>query len=654
MVMDIKKMRKKFLIGLLFTLISLAVFSYHSESVRAGVNDNVTGWAWSSNVGWISFNSANPPGTALDFDQAGGAGSGEYVYVSNANLGLSQTTVEAWIKPEVAADQRAPIVRMDKFYFQVFEDNRLATYWYGKSPAGYHYSSLNSIEMGEWTHVAVVWDASGARFYINGVLDGSVPTSGTGESTNWVSIGQENSTRRYNGMIDDVRVWNVARTEQEIRESMTKPLRGDESGLVGYWKFDERSGGTAFDSSPSGNNGSIQGADWVTEPEFGVNIGTDGNMTGYAWSSNIGWIDFDPAGTYPQAPAYSARVDVYGDLAGCGERGLICGWARACSVFQSGCSGLFVPDEERGGWDGWVFLGPAAPYGVRLDDQGGTFDLRGYAWASEPIGWINFNCIDDGNCSQNPFNAETTYILNSPPEVLSSTSTLQYCAHGLTPQAATGLTVTLNWEYFDRDNDVQDRYEIHVSEDPNFPSADRFERIATSEVAGYTLDPTHDATWQNQLDWNTTYYWRVRAHDGNFWSDDWQEDSFVVNRTHPSPLVAFSHSPEQISVGEVVTFYDEDDENSSQVYDASTPLYTWTFAGGDPGSIVTSSSTVTTTFEQQGNFLTNLEVTDGAGYSCSLEKTLDIKVPLPDWREVTPFGRAKMMLANVVERIFGS
>ncbi len=651
-------MRKRLVFTAIFVFVSLVVFSYHS-SVRAGINDNVMGWAWSSNIGWISFNSTNPPGTSLSFNESGGGGSGEYVYVPGVNFGLSQTTVEAWIRPEIAADQRAPIVRMDNFYFQVFENNRLAAYWYGKSPAGYHYSNLNSISMGEWTHVAVVWDGSGVRFYINGELDSPVSTSGTGNSTNWVNIGQENASRRYNGMIDDVRIWSVVRTEQEIRESMTSSLSGNETGLVGYWKFNEGSGGTAFDSSPSNNNGSIQGASWVTYPDFGVNIGLDGNITGYAWSSNIGWISFNPAGPYPQAPNYSGTVDIYGDLSGCGERGWICGWARACSVFQSGCSGLMIPASERGGWDGWIFLGPhgSPADGVRLNDVGTHFDLRGYAWADEPIGWINFSCIDDGNCSQNPFNVKTTYLLNSPPEVTFSNSTLDYCAYE-TPPAATGLTVALNWGYFDRDGDSQDRYEIHVSEDPNF--VDRFEWIGFSsvepgETGGYLFDPTQDPNWQNELDWNTTYYWRIRVHDGNFWSQDWYVNNFTVVRTQPSPLVAFSWLPEQVSVGEIVTFIAEDDENVSQVHDGSTPFYEWTFDKGElEPEVVTSSSTATTTFEQQGSWSAKLEITDGAGYSCSLEKSLDIRVPLPDWREVTPFGRAKMMLSGIIERIFGS
>ena len=231
----------------------------------------------------------------------------------------------------------------------------------------------------------------------------------------------------------------------------------------------------------------------------------------------------------------------------------------------------------------------------------------------------------------------------------SSDVALNYCAHGLTPTAATGLSVTFNWEYYDRDGDPQDRYEIQVSEDSNFPSNNRFEKVAVSEGKGYVFDPTEDAFWQNELDWSKTYYWRVRVHDGNFWSQEWYTDSFTVERTHPSPLVAFSHSPEQISVDEVITFFAQDDENVSQVYDGSTPYYEWTFEEGNP-SRVTSSDTATTTFEQQGGWSATLKITDGSSYSCSLTKALEVKVPLPDWKKSPLFGNLRYYSKAYSER----
>ena len=417
----------------------------------------------------------------------------------------------------------------------------------------------------------------------------------------------------------------------------SSPVRANANNVTG-WAWSSNVGWISFNSTNPP----------ATAVSFGVNIGTDGNMIGHAWSSNIGWIDFDPVGPYPQVPNYSARVDILGNLANCGQRGLICGWVRACSVFQSGCSGVLNPD--RGGWDGWILLGPnlrdGVQHGVRLERQGGISVFRGYAWGGEPVGWISFNCADGGNCALNPYRVETTYVLNAPPVVQSTTSTIDYCDE-LAPLNALDLTVVLSWVYFDADGDPQNQYRIQVSRNSNFAPVE-FEKTVTSSATGFILHPALNLAAPF---WNTTFHWRVSVHDGNQWSTS-QASSFTVARTRRSPSVVFSRSPVQISVGEVVTF----NGGSSQVFDGTTtlPHYAWTFSGGNPGS-ATSTSTATTTFTQPGNASTTLTVTDSGTpirYSCSLTQPLSIRVPLPDWREVVPFGRARMMLASVMERIF--
>ncbi len=168
-------------------------------------------------------------GYALNFDESG---SGNDVYISSISVNSSiEITAMAWIKPNEATDSRAPIIRIDHFYFQHYEDNRLATYWYGWNSQGYHYSNPNSVPIGKWSHVAVTWDqTNGVTFYIDGVKDKNIPNSGTGQSINWVRIGREHSTRRFNGAIDEVRIYEQSLTSAQIKKLYVEGAK--KKGLV--------------------------------------------------------------------------------------------------------------------------------------------------------------------------------------------------------------------------------------------------------------------------------------------------------------------------------------------------------------------------------------------------------------------------------------
>ncbi len=117
--------------------------------------------------------------------------------------------------------------------------------------------------------------------------------------------------------------------------------------------------------------------------EYGVKRNlTSGALSGYAWSSNIGWIKFDPSPTFtgPDIPENDTRygAKLVGDS--------LDGWARACSVFISGCSEPLRPDSERGGWDGWIRM-----ENVTLDENQG---YQGFAWGDLNLGWIKLGLTD--------------------------------------------------------------------------------------------------------------------------------------------------------------------------------------------------------------------------------------------------------------------
>ncbi len=61
----------------------------------------------------------------------------------------------------------------------------------------------------------------------------------------------------FHGLIDEVRIWNVARTEEQIQASWNRSLRGDEPGLVGYWPLNEGSGQAIMDASAHHNDGRL-------------------------------------------------------------------------------------------------------------------------------------------------------------------------------------------------------------------------------------------------------------------------------------------------------------------------------------------------------------------------------------------------------------
>jgi len=110
-------------------------------------------------------------------------------------------------------------------------------------------------------HVAVSYNGTTANLYVNGlVVDSSPNPGGATNPITKVSFGKmtyayANDGHPFNGQIDEVRIWNRALTQTEIRNNLCQKLIGNEPGLVGYWRFDETAGNIYFDSSPNGNDG---------------------------------------------------------------------------------------------------------------------------------------------------------------------------------------------------------------------------------------------------------------------------------------------------------------------------------------------------------------------------------------------------------------
>ena len=152
----------------------------------------------------------------------------------------------------------------------------------------------------DWHHWAVTWRSSDGQvlLYRDGeqVFSGTLRQGYQIQSGGSFVLGQEQDSvgggfdpnQTYTGSIDEVRIWNVARSATEISENLNNTLTGTETGLVGYWNFDNDSAtSNTITDLTNGNDGTFfngQGNNIVTEtsPFLGGNdtfIGGAGDDT---------------------------------------------------------------------------------------------------------------------------------------------------------------------------------------------------------------------------------------------------------------------------------------------------------------------------------------------------------------------------------------
>jgi hypothetical protein len=79
-----------------------------------------------------------------------------------------------------------------------------------------------------------------------------------------LQIGRESAAfKQYNGALDEIRLWNVARTQDNIQSSISQELTGAVPGLNGYWRMNEGAGVLVADDSQYGNIATIRnGVTW--------------------------------------------------------------------------------------------------------------------------------------------------------------------------------------------------------------------------------------------------------------------------------------------------------------------------------------------------------------------------------------------------------
>lgn len=137
----------------------------------------------------------------------------------------------------------------------------------------YNYDVTQALD-NNWHHIAGVYDsvAQTVKIYYDGVQIGATGTySGTIKpNTIQFIIGNYNvNDWAWVGQIDEVRVWNVARTAEQISANKDTEIE-TATGLVARWSFNEGAGTSVYDSTGNGNNGTISGAEWISGRSFNV------------------------------------------------------------------------------------------------------------------------------------------------------------------------------------------------------------------------------------------------------------------------------------------------------------------------------------------------------------------------------------------------
>jgi len=248
----------------------------------------------------VSFNNA------LNFD-------GVNDMVSRPALpATSNLTIETWIRPTAvfgfgAIDDETWTT--GGFHFQLY-GSKIGFSINGNNPTDF--VSTATVATNTWTHVAVVYQKSSAtaKLYINGSLSQTMNYTTAVNLTSQVSnIGSWGASRYFSGSIDELRIWNLARTQTEIYDAMNSSL-SSQSGLVANYTFNQGVAGgantsitQATDGSGNGYHGTLSGfgltganSNFVSGNTTDLTVTNNAPLTYPIGNTTVTWTATDASG----------------------------------------------------------------------------------------------------------------------------------------------------------------------------------------------------------------------------------------------------------------------------------------------------------------------------------------------------------------------
>ena len=191
------------------------------------------------------------------------------------------------------------------------------------SDGDYQQPSFSNSGYSGWHHIAGTFDGQYAKLYIDGILKNTVDmgTSGNaityGYPNNSTLLGAEAGSSStpdgsyFDGKFDDVRIWDVARTQAEIQEYICEDV-SSESNLIAYYRMSNGSGTSLIDNSSTSYTGTLHNmdnSDWVTDYLIPTGDGTSGTEYQIQTLNHLWWLSQN-SGEWSKLFEQTADIDM--------------------------------------------------------------------------------------------------------------------------------------------------------------------------------------------------------------------------------------------------------------------------------------------------------------------------------------------------------
>lgn len=313
---------------------------------------------------------AQPFGGWLELNGASGYIEVPHNPVLNPTTGF---TFEAWVR---ITDVHGCSSIAGKSYLQAWWvgicGTTLRSYLRGTA-TGSRFDS-GTVPAGVWTHIAVTWDGATRRHYVNGVQTGAIAEGAPTTSTAPLRIGSDVPWQfTPSGSIDEVYLWNVARTQAQIQADMAGPITGPVQGLIAVWSFNGNGRDTVavYNGTPTGEVSfgapAPPAGPWLTTgelPGFRFKVRINGTITGVQESDCV-------AETLCVSGALPGRSEVFVRIIGPRPNGYL--WPNVVKFTTSQVE-VWIEQLSTGSVRYYVLAGPWP----NLDDLPGLYDRNGF------------------------------------------------------------------------------------------------------------------------------------------------------------------------------------------------------------------------------------------------------------------------------------